>query len=289
MDADHFIPKYAYGWVKPNQPADHEKTGYRLRCGIKAASALPSKVDLRPQDTPIENQGSLGSCTSFGWAGACKFYFKNHATPSPAPTKPSFWQAFLDALFGRKPTPAPTPKTDPFATDSISHLFIYWNERNMEGTTGSDAGAAVVDGGKVVSELGCPHESTWQYDINRFAVKPPQAAFDDAAKFKVPTPSSVDNSTIDETKNALANGHPVVFGFSVASSFENIGNDGVYTPRGRYVGGHCVCAVGYSDDMQAFICRNSWSTDWGQNGYFYMPYSTYTDTSVTSDCWCIAG
>ena len=37
-------------------------------------------------------------------------------------------------------------------------------------------------------------------------------------------------------------------------------------------GGHAVCCVGYNEEKQLLKFKNSWSTDWGQNGYGYISY-----------------
>jgi C1A family cysteine protease len=51
------------------------------------------------------------------------------------------------------------------------------------------------------------------------------------------------------------------------------------------LGGHAVPIVGYIDDATqpgggVFICQNSWSTNWGFRGYFYMPYSVLQSTQI---------
>ena len=46
------------------------------------------------------------------------------------------------------------------------------------------------------------------------------------------------------------------------------------------------CAVGWSDAKQAFYIQNSWGTEWGKDGYFWMPYS-FAVSSNADDFWCI--
>jgi C1A family cysteine protease len=38
------------------------------------------------------------------------------------------------------------------------------------------------------------------------------------------------------------------------------------------LGGHAMCCVGYDMEKQMFIVRNSWGTEWGDNGYCYFPF-----------------
>ena len=51
------------------------------------------------------------------------------------------------------------------------------------------------------------------------------------------------------------------------------------------IGGHAVMAVGYDDSKGAFIVRNSWGTDWGIKGYFYLPYWYFTTPNAANDFW----
>ena len=37
-------------------------------------------------------------------------------------------------------------------------------------------------------------------------------------------------------------------------------------------GGHCICVVGYSDNDQCWICKNSWSPLWAASGFFKIGY-----------------
>lgn len=41
---------------------------------------------------------------------------------------------------------------------------------------------------------------------------------------------------------------------------------------GGSAGGHCVCLVGYDDANGCWIAKNSWSTGWGDGGYFRIAY-----------------
>ena len=55
----------------------------------------------------------------------------------------------------------------------------------------------------------------------------------------------------------------------------------------QLLGGHAVCLVGYDDAHNWFIARNSWGPNWGDHGYFYMPYQVIRDTNMSSDFWTI--
>jgi C1A family cysteine protease len=172
-----------------------------------------------------------------------------------------------------------------------SRLFIYYNERVMEGTVASDSGAQIRDGIKSISTTGFCPETDWPYVISKFAVKPPQKAYTDASKDLATSYQRVPQ-VLNQMKGCLASGYPFVFGFSVYSSFESpqVTKTGVVpmpAPSDKQIGGHAVVAVGYDDSLQRFYVRNSWGPAWGMKGYFTIPYAYLTDNNLSDDFWTI--
>lgn len=59
---------------------------------------------------------------------------------------------------------------------------------------------------------------------------------------------------------------------STNESFKNFDSKYVYkTIKGSLVGGHAICIIGWgtcTDGTKYWICKNSWSVDWGDGGYF---------------------
>jgi C1A family cysteine protease len=223
-----------------------------------ALSTVPTHVDLRNWASPIDDQGQLGSCTGNAIAGA------------------------ID-LIDRKNN----------KSLRVSRLFIYYQERLLEGTIGSDNGAYIRDGIKACYTWGAPLETLAPYNISQFAVKPSAAAYADAANRKVTGyQRCADFATV---KNAVAAGNPVIIGFMVYSSFESasVAATGIMpypnVAKEPLLGGHAVCIVGYDDSRSWFIVRNSWGTGWGDRGYFYMPYQVIQNTAMSSDFWTISG
>jgi C1A family cysteine protease len=243
-----------YGWV-PDIP-DHRD--YLYAAPAPHLAKLPPKVDLRAQCPPVYDQGQLGSCTGNAIAGAIQFdRRKQKAKPDFVP----------------------------------SRLFIYYNERVIEGTVVSDSGAQIRDGIKSVAKLGdCP-ESEWPYDIAKFAVKPGADCYRDAVAYKAVQYQRVAQS-LSQMKGCLASGYPFVFGFSVYEGFESAqvaktGTVNLPTASEKNLGGHAVLAVGYDDKQQRFIVRNSWGSGWGMKGYFTMPYAYLADENLAADFWTI--
>jgi C1A family cysteine protease len=243
-----------FGWL-PDLP-DHRDHLYAAP--IAALRALPARVDLRNQCPPVYDQGELGSCTANGIAAAVQFdRMKQNLKPDFLP----------------------------------SRLFIYYNERVMEGTVNSDSGAMIRDGIKSIAAQGdCP-ESEWPYDIAKFANKPTPQCYTDALKYKAVQYQRLVNH-LNQMKGCLASGYPFVFGFTVYDSFESqqVAQTGVVpmpAAAEQVLGGHCVVAVGYDDAQQRFIIRNSWGTGWGMQGYCTMPYAYLTDTNLSDDFWTV--
>ena len=58
-------------------------------------------------------------------------------------------------------------------------------------------------------------------------------------------------------------------------------------PRQNPIGGHCVVLMGYDDGSRHFIVRNSWGPDWGDKGYFYMPYEYVFRKDLSDDLWMV--
>ena len=274
-DRPSTINGYKLDWVRPTAPPD-PKNSYRANHVVRLD--LPAVIDLSPNCPPVYDQGQEGSCTANAWAGLVEYRDKNKTTP---PVQLSVYESVL-VLLGLKKKP--TPPAQPFFTPSRN--WIYWQERNLEGTTNSDAGAAVADGGKVVSTLGYPSEQTCPYTLQTLYAQPSAAAYTEAKLHVTPEPNSVDLTDLDVVRTALAAGRPIAFGFDVYASFENVDSAGRYVPAGRYMGGHAVLLVGIDMDNKTCKVRNSWGTQWGQDGYFLVSLDWLTSRQC-SDAWTI--
>jgi C1A family cysteine protease len=242
-----------YGWV-PDLP---DARDFLFSAPDAVIANLPTKVDLRSKCPRIYDQGQLGSCTANAIAGAYEF----------------------DQVQERQKDFMP------------SRLFIYFNERTMEGTVDVDAGAMIRDGIKSVAKLGVCTEDSWPYDIAAFRDRPGAACYKDALKHQAIVYRSV-SQQLNQMQACLATGTPIVFGFSVYESFESeqVARTGVLempAPREKQVGGHAVVAVGYDNPSQRFIVRNSWGTSWGQKGYYTMPYGYVANSQLAQDFWAI--
>lgn len=79
--------------------------------------------------------------------------------------------------------------------------------------------------------------------------------------------------TVDLIKNALYDYGPLPTTMDVYEDFRYY-TGGIYSHvYGGLAGGHAVLIVGYDDEEQYFIVKNSWGTGWGESGYFRIDYS----------------
>jgi C1A family cysteine protease len=173
---------------------------------------------------------------------------------------------------------------------TASRLYIYYGERVIEGTVPYDAGAQIRDGVKIVAVKGVCEEILWPYIESKFDERPSQAALDRGAK-KAGTRYERVLQTLPEIKAAIASGFCPIFGFSVFESFESddVAKTGVVPipdPEEELIGGHAVMMCGYDDSIECFEVENSWGPNWGDHGFFWLPYE-FADRHMSSDYWIL--
>jgi C1A family cysteine protease len=246
-----------YGWI-PDLP---DKRDFIYSAPVVHLAKLPPSVDLRSQCPSVYDQGQLGSCTANAIGAAIEFTQNRKAWVMP------------------------------------SRLFIYYNERAIEGTVNQDSGAQIRDGIKTVATQGACPESMWPYDGSPFppnphlTKKPTPACYTAALKCRVTAYHRVPR-VLQQMKACLSSGYPFVIGFTVYESFESnqVAKTGVMNepqPGEHAIGGHAVLVVGYDDKSSRFIVRNSWGRSWGMKGYFTMPYHYLLDENLSDDFWTI--
>jgi C1A family cysteine protease len=264
---------FHFGWVR-----DLPQQGAQTYEAPKAiTTALPNAVDLRSLMPAVYDQGQLGSCTSNSIAGAVQY----------------------------------VRKKDKQGPDFIpSRLFIYYNGRYIEGTIPLDMGLRIQDGVGSLETWGVCSESDWPYDAipadpdthkfpssSRAAKKPTDPVFTSAYTHRALSAWRVMQRS-DQLKGCLAEGYPFIFGFTIYPSFFGprcVPQTVIPLPQSDEKPtpvGHAVVCVGYDDQNQQYICRNSWGLVqwWGpvqDHGHFYMPYGYLENANLASDFWTI--
>ncbi len=266
------------------------------------------KVDLRDKlSSQIINQGLLNSCSACAIAVASELYLiKNN-------------QPFVD---------------ENASNIDASQIFVYYNERVMEDIVDLNQPVYIRDGIKSLFKNGICSEKSWPYpemalpesiktvvangtvekiqqEVARvlaednvqiqaaISERPSQQAVVQAKKHIINRYCKLEvDEQLTELKYALSKGMPFVFGMMVPKSFYLTPSSGeVPMPSVDEVrlGGHALLALGYDDDKQVFIVRNSWGKEFGDGGYCYIPYEFFTSQfgsgnnkqDNTFSYWCL--
>jgi hypothetical protein len=204
-------------------------------------ATIKDSADLREWDTPVDDQGKLGSCGSEAMVGAYE-------------------------LMVRKNYP------DKFVP--LSQLFVYYNTRILEETVFEDSGVTLREVLKSVKKYGICSEQLWLYDIEKFTQKPPEACYLDAQHRTVTNYQSL--STLEDILEALDAELPVLIGLEVFHGFMKASKENSMIPEpNNYedaLGGHAMFALGYSLANRQILAKNSFGKDWGDNGYCWLSF-----------------
>ena len=230
---------------------------------------LPNAVDLSIWCSDVEDQGELDACTAHAGVALLEYFEKK-----------SFGNA-LDA----------------------SSRFLYKVTRNLMHREG-DTGASVRETMKAMVLFGVPPEEYCPYDEAKFDEDPSAFCYAFAQNYQTITYFRLDGAgmpareLLAQIKTILVGGFPCMFGFTVYDSIHDKTNPPGHIPYptldDKQEGGHAAIAVGYNDYKQiknatnpgAFLIKNSWSVDWGEGGYGWLPYD-YVLNGLARDWWSL--
>jgi hypothetical protein len=228
----------------------------------------PSKVSLEMYAPTRLSQGSQGSCTSWACAYAGMTINRVRAT-----------------------------KENPDEI-AFSPSFVY-NQITQGDCDGTHIGKTLD---KLVKEGNIPL-SQFTYNDKDCSRQPDGNIKNMAKQFKMKGYNRLtlkdDDYRIDleAIKQNITQGAPVIVGMAVGGSFYRIGSEGVWRPTdkdfaalkrgtdGHIVddgsegsfGGHAMCVIGYDDNFEggSFQIMNSWGSNWGKDGLFWMSYKNF--------------
>jgi C1A family cysteine protease len=212
---------------------------------------LPDVFDWRDVSgvdytTSIKSQGGCGSCTAFGTIGAVESVVKIEYNNS-------------------------------FECD-ISEADLFFC-----GGGGCDIGMYVSDALIHLRNEGVSDELCFTYRPRDLPCNDKCINWQDRA-VKISSYGWI-TSTVRDIRNALIEHGPLVTTMKVYDDFHYY-RGGVYSHvSGDFSGWHCVTIVGYDNINEYWICKNSWGTDWGENGWFKIEYGQCeigTDTAYIS-------
>ena len=219
----------------------------------------PKSVDLRNGFSKIKNQKGLGACTSFSMA--------------------SIFEYILNKMDGKK--------------SSLSPRFLYYNvcKKNSDGTP-IDNGSSFYDNVVSLGREGICEEHLCPFEED-FRLPPTDESRIDANSRLVTKAENVD-ITHEAITSALAEGHPIGISLKVFDSFGKSHKGFIFRPSDRELkssdyGYHAMVLCGYSEKEKIYIVRNSWGTQFGDNGYCYIPFSYIEDKSLCRQACIVTG
>jgi C1A family cysteine protease len=217
----------------------------------------PQSVDLRC-GLPVYNQRSLNSCSANAIAAAIRFDHLRSGTRG--------------AL-------------------NPSRLFLYFNERSIEGCVPKNVPVSLRDGYKTLARLGVCSEEHWPYRVRQFARHPPHDCYNHAAAHRAIRYMRL-KQDLTHIRDCLASGYPFTAGISVYPSIHDervkrTGNIPMPKRGEKMLGGHAVLVVGYDDRERHVIVQNSWGRGWGAGGYCFLPYDFFLHGDHAWDLWTV--
>ena len=218
----------------------------------RANTGLPPAVDLSPLCGPIKDQGQEGSCTGHAFSSAIEWICRKYLNRSPI----------------------------------LSPQYFYVRELVLQGDFPQDAGSDGVTGSSVAVAHGCCTAASFPYVSGQITM--PTASQDaEASQYCMGAYHGLTGSQVALSVLGDPVPWPVEIGFDVYSSFEGglLEATGIMkvpdTQKESSLGGHEVLMVGYDSGADPTIrpancppdalIQNSWGTDWGLAGFFWMP------------------
>ncbi|KAF3767087.1 cysteine proteinase [Cryphonectria parasitica EP155] len=221
-------------------------------------------IDLRDKCPEVYSQKAMNSCVAHAVAAAFEFDVQKQGLPAFSP----------------------------------SRLFIWYNARAKSDNPEDihkDVGSNIKDAIKSLDmhRHGVCSEEDWSYEVGqsdkkthkfypgaKAAKKPPTRVEHHAHQHTAPSYRTFPRKGIQKAIiQYLHSGYPVVFGMKTYGLLDrkyiNSDGRGLRHPTAKEMKNehrHSLLVVGYNQEEKLFIVRNSWGANWGENGYFYMPY-----------------
>jgi thiol-disulfide isomerase/thioredoxin len=230
---------------------------------LAGEGSLPPSVDLSSACAPINDQGTAASSTAYA-AGDGAYNYE---------------LAQIYGAYGWDLTQA---------FNRISPRYLYVESGKLQGFScpnqgrySSGAVTYLQDHGVATEQnapagLGC--DDAWTGE-----------ALTDAGLLSVAGFQALPSGTaqsVTSMKVVLAQvRRPLVMRVDLDRGFFDYSPGLVWNYSGPALAGHALTVVGFDDSKQAFKIRNSWSADWGDNGYGWIGYATFASAAANARCW----
>ena len=209
---------------------------------------LQSSVDLRSIQSPVKNQGKRNTCTIFASMAAMECKLGTNA--------------------------------------DLSEQDGYWLVcRHLNRPFDQDKGVFVYDAADTFENAAFCSEQFWSYERSLATTCRPELAVNNAI-YRLGSTNRFHAKSPDvhrQVKAMLCKSIPIVACFSVAWDnrvARRTGEISVIYDRQTNApldskSGHSMLIVGYDEEKKHYILKNSWGSNWGDNGYAYMSYEYF--------------
>jgi len=210
-------------------------------------SGSPVQMDWRNVDgasyiSAIKDQGNCGSCVAFGTCAAI-------------------------GAGMRIAKAQPVGGSDTAVSDVSEAQLFYCGAEQQDGKT-CETGWSPTSALPYCQSTGLVSESVFPYTACDQPCNLPANWQESLTKIS----GSTSLNSLSVMKTAIAQSGPLITVFMVFDDFYSY-TSGVYTRTSDTAeGGHCICVIGYDDSQEAWLCKNSWGTGWGEEGFFWIGY-----------------
>ncbi|MFK7113959.1 C1 family peptidase [Flavobacterium oreochromis] len=245
------VPEFSESYLKsidPLTPAEYKQHVRNLRPDLSSQQMREALTETLPSSfvlpaMPIGDQGTEGSCVSFGIGYAAHSitrYINN-------PIHNKDWKGAIR-----------------------SAAFVY----NQIKLSDCASGSMPDDAMNLLQSKGECSQQQMPYVEGSCYTQPNFKQFQYASERKISGWKNITATNVDDLKYYLSKNYPIPACFNYNASFQAISQNNFVWDKvyGKRTGGHCVCIVGYDDLTKQFKVQNSWGNTWGKSGYFYVTY-----------------
>ncbi|MCL2208482.1 MAG: C1 family peptidase, partial [Fibromonadales bacterium] len=225
------------------------------------ATTIPSSISLESKFPPVQSQGNYGTCVAWatgyniktalngiekGWGSAELARPENQTSPK--------------SLFFNINSSDKGARCDGTSFEAALNVLITKGAATMSSVPynnmGNCSGSAEVNSNNKIANY---RRIAYNYKL-----------------FESTNRTEQEGMTKDNFKGYLAQGRPILFSARIGDRFTKwkdasvISSDTYNDP-----GGHAMVLVGYDDNKKAFRVRNSWGTNWGDNGSIWVDYDYF--------------
>lgn len=218
--------------------------GGRQEAKVAMSIALPARHTFRSVMQPIFRQGLLGACVGGAVIGAMGYQQNVYPSPDGKGIDAQVLSV-MDVYTGARKTLPPPSEQGAYIRGAVQYVYYV---------------GACLESEMPYNEEGIPRVVGGTPDETRKANRIGYYAW-------------LDPKDIYAIKQGLYYNGPAVISSIITQGLDELDSKFRAERRGYERGLHAMVIVGWDDELQCWIVRNTWGEEFGDKGYFYLPYS----------------